>query len=74
MSDKDWVRVIDEDFGEIVVKNQKKLSNEKLNGHYIICPNSSHQMHMHNPTALTNLLINDLIGTDLPILQLDKLE
>jgi len=24
MGDEDWVRVVDEDFGEIVVKNQKK--------------------------------------------------
>jgi len=24
MGDEDWARIVDEDFGEIVVKNQKK--------------------------------------------------
>lgn len=42
MGDEDWVRVVDEDFGDIVVTYQQKSSDEKLNGHYMMCPTSSH--------------------------------
>ena len=68
MGEEDWVRVVDDDFGEIICKNQKKHEDDKLNGKYMMCPTASHQMHMYNPKAFANLVINDLLGTNFPIL------
>ncbi len=68
MGEEDWVRVVDDDYGNVICKNQKKYDDEKLNGKYMMCPTASHQMHMYNPKAFANLVINDLLGTNFPIL------
>ena len=68
MGEEDWVRVVDDDYGNVICKNQKKYDDEKLNGKYMMCTTASHQMHMYNPKAFANLVINDLLGTNFPIL------
>lgn len=68
MGQDDWVRELDDDYGSKICENQKKNEDEKLNGKYFLCPTASHQMHMYNPKAFANLVINDLLGENLPIL------
>jgi len=42
MGEEDWARVVDDDYGDVICKNQKKYDDEKLNGKYMMCPTASH--------------------------------
>ena len=73
MGDSDWVRYLDEDYGQVCVDSRNDNKNKDipfhLRGQYVFCPASGHNMHMDNPEAFSNLLINLLLGQDLPILE-----
>ena len=71
MGDNDWVRFADEDYGQICVEARLANKEEKiphLRGNYTFCPGAGHQMHMDNPLGFSNILVNELLGKDLPVL------
>lgn len=68
--DKDWTRVVDQDFAKECVAANKF----KENSHFFLCPDSDHNMHMDNPQALANILINNFMDLNLPVLTLAEQE
>ena len=76
--DRDWAARIDGGAAPRLV--QKSTFYEQpclLSGtksQYHLVPDSDHNMHMDNPLAFANLIINDLlnIGTPLPVLTVDE--
>ena len=66
MGDNDWVRYLDEDYGQICVDSRHENKREDipahLKGQYVFCPSSGHNMHMDNPVEFSNLLINMCLG------------
>lgn len=64
----DWTRVVDQDFGKEIVANNKQAGQCKFS----LCPDSDHNMHMDNPQALANLILNTLLDMDLPVLTLEE--
>ena len=69
---RDWVRMIDKDFAQnCVAANQEKFPDSSK---FIEIPDSDHNMHMDNPQALCNGIINELLGENLPIVGLDEQE
>ena len=73
MGEDDWVRYCDEDKGQDCVNARLANHDESIpkheRGYYHFCPTSGHNMQMDNPQALSNLIINELLGDDLPVLQ-----
>ena len=72
MGQEDWVRYLDEDYGQTCV-NAREINKDTTlpnnqRGNYIFCPKSGHQMHMDNPIAFTNIIINELVNKELPVL------
>ena len=71
MGENDWVRFADEDYGQQCVDAQKLnktpgiASHER--GNYVFCPGAGHQMHMDNPIGFSHIVINELLGKDLPV-------
>ena len=65
----DWTRVVDDDFAKIVCEKNKFESSK-----FHEVPDSDHNMHMDNPSALAALMINDLLGLNLPVLTLKEQE
>jgi len=69
---RDWVRNIDQDFAQnCVAANQEKFPDSSK---FIEIPDSDHNMHMDNPQALCNAIINELLGGSLPVLAADEYE
>ena len=58
--DSDWVRLTVED------KDAEKLMGSSKD--IFIIPSSDHNIHMDNPLALANCIINSLTGKNLPVL------
>ena len=73
MGDRDWMRKCDDDYGKICVEARLENHNPDLKfeekGHFYICPTSGHNLHMDNPIATTNIIINDIFGEDEEVLQ-----
>lgn len=71
MGDNDWVRYCDEDFGKECVEAHKINGDPCLESHqksnYLYCPTSGHNLQMDNPRGIAYLIINELLGYDLPI-------
>ena len=68
--ENDWTRITDSDFGKKCVEvNCIKHPGESK---FHLVPNSGHNMHMDNPQALTNLILNDILGLELPVRTLDE--
>jgi len=73
--DDDWVPFTDEGTSEKLVANNqfsKDSGNKSPAGtpsQYHICPSADHNMHMDNPIAFANIIINDLVeGANEPVL------
>jgi len=63
--DDDWVKLsIEGDIPELICKTNKFESSKC----YIV-PTSDHNLHMDNPKALATCIINDVYGTDEPLLE-----
>lgn len=60
--DNDWVHVLEGDISETILKTNKfsSDSNGVLSSRIHFVPGSDHAMHMENPEALANTLINDI--------------
>ena len=48
------------------------MANKFETSKFYEVPDSDHNMHMDNPDALASLMINDLLGENLPVLTLEK--
>mmetsp|Transcript_24695 Transcript_24695/g.38429 ORF Transcript_24695/g.38429 Transcript_24695/m.38429 type:complete len:139 (+) Transcript_24695:824-1240(+) len=72
----DWTRVVDTDFGKKIVETNRGKFGSQSN--FLIVPDADHNMHMDNPQALANTVINDLLGFEgeekLPVLPLSEQE
>ena len=72
LGDVDWVRFCDHHdtqnthYGKILVEINKKRHGAASN--FYECPTAGHNMHMDNPIALSNIIKNDILGSELPIL------
>ena len=60
--DNDWVYVLEGDVSETILKKNKFTSSKNgvLSSRIHFIPTSDHAMHMENPEALANTLINDI--------------
>lgn len=65
--DHDWVRDSEEDFAKNIVEIQNKIYPGTSSFH--VCPNGTHNLHWSNLDAFCNIMINDLLGHDLSILE-----
>ena len=70
--DNDWVLDIEEDIADIVTLSNKFAGKtDEEEGLQIskvhIVPTSDHNMHMDNPKALANILINDIYNLGLEV-------
>lgn len=61
----DWVRNMDDDFAEKVVECRNRINPGQSS--FNICPDSGHNIHWNNPIALSNIMINNLLGKRLII-------
>jgi len=55
------------DSSQIVESNAKSERAGLMGSRVHIVPTSDHNMHMDNPQALANILINDVYDSDLPV-------
>ena len=60
--DDDWVRAVDENFGQKVVD-----ANSNAGSKYHLVKSAGHNLHMDNPLVFSNHIINDLLDDNLPI-------
>ena len=60
--DRDWTRGVDLDFGKTVISINKFDSCK-----FHLVKDSDHNMHMDNPEAFANIIINDLLDQQLPV-------
>ena len=44
MGENDWMRVVEDDYGERVVESQLKEADRQEKAHYLICPGAGHQI------------------------------
>lgn len=58
----DWVRLVEKEGPQEVVD-----ANPNVGSKVYVLPNSDHNMHMDNPVAFTNCIINDIFGENLPL-------
>lgn len=58
--ESDWVRNMEKEYAQISIE-----ARNKPNCQYYICPDAGHNLHMDNPEAFSNLIINDLLGLNL---------
>ena len=67
--DNDWVHVLEGDISETILKSNQFTSdyNGVLSSRIHFVPGSDHAMHMENPEALANTLINDVYDLGLQI-------
>ena len=63
--DRDWVRRVDQGSSEklINVKHQQ----ENYDCEHIVIPDSDHNLHMDNPVAFANAIVNFLLSENLPV-------
>lgn len=67
--DHDWVQHIEEDIADIVLYHNKFFTEDQdamglgISKVHVI-PTSDHNMHMDNPEALANTIINDIYNED----------
>jgi pimeloyl-ACP methyl ester carboxylesterase len=60
--DDDWVKLIEGDTPHIICATNK-FKNSKSH----TLPTSDHNLHMDNPGALAQCIINDVFGTNEPL-------
>ena len=63
--DVDWVRRVDNDSSLELV--QEKCRQGYYGTGYTVVPGSDHNLHMDNPVAFANAIINFLLDLDLPV-------
>lgn len=61
----DWVRNMDEDYAENIVEFRNKI--KAGSSAFYICPDSGHNIHWNNPSALSSIMINNLLGMKIRI-------
>ena len=65
--DDDWVLRLEGDTPDIICNTNKFESSKS----YVV-PTSDHNLHMDNPKALAQCIINDVFGLDEPLLENPK--
>ena len=65
----DWTRIVDRDYAKECI-----VANKHVDSQFFVVPDSDHNMHMDNPQALANTIINALLDLNLPVLTLKEQE
>ena len=65
--EKDWVRDLEEDFAKGLVEARFK-AKQSSKSQFHICPTSNHNLHFTNSVGLSHIILNDILGSDLPVL------
>lgn len=63
--DRDWVRMVDQGSSENLVC--EKHSQGHYDCEHTVIPDSDHNLHMDNPVAFANAIINFLLDENLPL-------
>ena len=70
MGEDDWVLNCDDGASPKVIEHLQKQHGRKSN--FYILPSSGHNMNLDNKDALVNLVLNECLGGDRPILPREK--